>query len=51
MMQKITENSSGKTKEMVTRSKDKVVTTMDVNGDGHVDIEDVMYHLSLVVIN
>ena len=39
---KITENISGKTKEMVTKSKDKVVTTMDVNGDGHVDIEDVI---------
>ena len=38
----ITENISGKTKEIVTKSKDKVVTTMDVNGDGHVDIEDVI---------
>lgn len=40
--QKITENISEKTKEIVTKSKDKVVTTMDANGDGHVDIEDVI---------
>jgi len=39
---KITENISEKQKEMVTKSKDKVVTTMDANGDGHVDIEDVI---------
>ena len=39
---KLTENISGKTKDAVTKSKDKVVETMDVNGDGHVDIEDVI---------
>lgn len=39
---RITENISGKTKEMVTKSKDKVVTIIDANGDGHVDIEDVI---------
>ena len=39
---KLTENISGKTKDVVTKSKDKVVETMDVNGDGHVDIEDVI---------
>ena len=39
---KITVNLSGKTKEMVAKSKDKVVTVMDANGDGQVDIEDVI---------
>lgn len=39
---KLTANISDKTKEMVAKSKDKVVTTMDVNGDGHVNIEDVI---------
>ena len=39
---KITENISGKTKEMVNKSKEKVVTTMDANGDGNIDIEDVI---------
>ena len=29
---KLTVNISGKTKEMVTKTKDKVVTTMDANG-------------------
>ncbi len=33
---------SNKTKEVVGTSKDKVKQTMDVNGDGHVDIEDVI---------
>ena len=31
MMQKNTENISGKTKEIVTKSKDKVVTAIDAN--------------------
>lgn len=39
---KITENISDKTKEIVSKSKEKVVTTMDANGDGHIDIEDVI---------
>ena len=39
---KLTENITEKTKEMITKSKEKVVTTMDTNGDGHVDIEDVI---------
>lgn len=39
---KLTENISGKTKEIVTKSKDKVVTTMDANGDGQIDIEDII---------
>lgn len=39
---RITKNISGKTKEIVTKSKDKVVTTMDINGDGQIDIEDII---------
>ena len=39
---KISANISGKTKEIITKSKDTVVTTMDVNADGKVDIEDVI---------
>lgn len=39
---KITENISGKTKEMVTKSKDKVVTAVDANGDGKIDVEDII---------
>lgn len=39
---KITANMSGKTKEIVAKSKDTVVTTMDVNGDGQIDIEDII---------
>lgn len=39
---KFTENISEKTKEVVTKSKEKVATTMDANGDGHIDIEDVI---------
>lgn len=39
---KITDNISGKTKEIVTKSTDKVVTTIDANGDGHIDIEDII---------
>ena len=38
----LTVSISGKTKEIVTKSKDKVVTTMDANGDGQIDIEDVI---------
>jgi len=37
---KITGNISGKTKEMVTKSKDKVVTAVDANGDGKIDVEE-----------
>lgn len=33
---------SGKTKDIAIKSKDKMINTMDVNGDGHVDIEDVI---------
>ncbi len=39
---KLTMDISDKTKQIVTKSKDKVVETMDANGDGHVDIEDVI---------
>lgn len=39
---KISANISGKTKDIITKSKDTVVTTMDVNADGKVDIEDVI---------
>ena len=39
---KLTMDVSGKTKQIVTKSKDKVVETMDVNGDGNVDIEDII---------
>ena len=38
----ITMNVSEKTKQIVTKSKDKVVDTMDANGDGNIDIEDVI---------
>ena len=31
-----------KAKDGVVRSKDAVMDKMDVNGDGHVDIEDVI---------
>ena len=42
---KIKNNSmylSKKTKEMVSKSKDKVVTIMDVNEDGIIDINDII---------
>ena len=35
-------NVTGKTKEVVIKSKEKVVETIDVNGDGNIDIEDVI---------
>lgn len=35
-------NVTGKTKEIVIKAKDKVVETIDVNGDGNIDIEDVI---------
>lgn len=38
----LTVSISGKTKKLVSQSKNKVMTTLDVNGDGHVDIEDVI---------
>lgn len=37
-----TTSVSGKTKEMIAKSKDKVVEVIDANGDGHIDIEDVI---------
>lgn len=37
-----TKNITKKTKEIVSKSKDKVVTAIDVNGDGNVDIEDII---------
>ena len=37
-----TTNVSDKTKEMITKSKDKVVETIDANGNGHIDIEDII---------
>jgi len=39
---KIATNISDKTKDIITKSKDTVMTTMDVNGDGKVDIEDII---------
>lgn len=39
---KVSANISWKTKEIITKSKDKVVTTMDINGDGQIDIEDII---------
>lgn len=39
---KTTENITEKTKEVVINSKNKVANTMDVNGDGNVDIEDII---------
>lgn len=39
---KITGDISVKTKEIVTKSKDKVLETMDVNKDGTLDIEDII---------
>ena len=39
---KFTKNISGKGKEVVTKSKENVVKAIDVNGDGNVDIEDVI---------
>lgn len=36
------ENFASNAKETVTKTKDKVVTTMDVNGDGQVGIEDII---------
>lgn len=38
----IATNVSNKTKEIISKSKDTVVNTMDVNGDGKVDIEDII---------
>ena len=35
-------NVTDKTKGVVIKSKEKVVETMDVNGDGNIDIEDVI---------
>ena len=39
---KITTNVSNKTKEMVTKSKDSVVNVIDANGDGKIDVEDII---------
>ena len=38
----ITSNISDKTKKIVKKSTDKVVTTIDANGDGNIDIEDIV---------
>ena len=37
-----TSNISDKTKKIVKKSTDKVVTTIDANGDGNIDIEDII---------
>lgn len=37
-----TGNMVGKTKEVVDSSKNKVVTAIDANGDGQIDIEDII---------
>lgn len=39
---KITSDVTEKTKNIVTSSTDKVITSIDVNGDGQIDIEDVI---------
>lgn len=39
---KIATNISDKTKDIVVKSKDTVMTAIDVNGDGKVDIEDII---------
>ena len=39
---KITSTISNKTKDVITKSKDTVTTIMDANGDGKVDIEDII---------
>lgn len=39
---KLTADLSGKTKELIVRSKDSVVNTIDINKDGKVDIEDII---------
>lgn len=39
---KIVANVSDKTKDIIIKSKESVVTVMDVNGDGKVDIEDII---------
>lgn len=39
---KIATNISDKTKDIVVKSKDTVITAMDVNGNGKVDIEDII---------
>ena len=41
-VEKISTNISDKTKGIITKSKDTVVTAIDVNGDGKVDIEDII---------
>lgn len=37
-----TSTAVGKTKEITVKSKDKVVTAIDANGDGKIDIEDII---------
>lgn len=39
---KFAESVSDKTKEIANKSKEAVVAAIDVNGDGHIDIEDVI---------
>lgn len=38
----ITDDMRNKTKTMATKSKDKVTAVIDVNGDGKIDIEDII---------
>ena len=38
----ITSNVNDKTKELVEKSKNKITTVVDVNGDGKVDVEDIV---------
>lgn len=39
---KVAGNVTEKTKSVVSKSKEKVVETIDVNGDGRIDVEDVI---------
>lgn len=39
---KTAKNVSKKTKNMVVNSKDKIITAIDINGNGQIDIEDII---------
>ena len=39
---KVVNNVTEKTKNVAIKSKEKVVETIDVNGDGRLDIEDII---------
>ena len=39
---KTTTNISNKAKEITAKSKDKITTAMDANGDGNIDIQDII---------